>query len=195
MLRIILGIIFLASVSVLICCTQTAANNASNPAGSIDDSPTGAYKRLYTAVKAKNIKGIKAAMSKKSLDFAKMAGAQQNKPFEQVLENGFTATTFSPALPQIRDERVNGDMAALEVHNDKDNIWEDLPFVREDGQWKLAIGEMFAGTWKSPGEGQAQKEKEAANAMSNNLRPMNANVNGNFNGVHPNVQPPAANGK
>ena len=88
-------------------------------------------------------------------------------------------------------------MGALEVHNDKENSWEDLPFVREDGQWKLAIGEMFANTWKSPGKGQAEKEREAANAMSNNVVQGNAvaNANGNFRGVHPPLASPAANGK
>jgi len=136
-------------------------------------------------------------MSKKSLDFAKVLSAQQNKPLEQVLENGYTATTFAPSLPQIRDERIQGDSAALEVHNDKENNWEDLPFVREDGQWKLAIGEMFANTWKSPGKGQALREREAANAMSNNVVQGNAaaNANGNFRGVHPPLASPAANGK
>ena len=72
-----------------------------------------AYKRLYAAVKAKDSEAIKAAMSKKSLDFAKMAAGQQNKPLEKVLENGFTATTFADSLPQIRDEHVAGDMGAV----------------------------------------------------------------------------------
>ena len=67
-----------------------------------------------------------------------------------MLENGFTATTFADSLPQIRDERVNGDMGAVEVHNDKENKWEDLPFIREDGAWRLAIGEMFAGHLEIP---------------------------------------------
>lgn len=158
-----------------------------------EDSPTGAYKRLYAAVKAKDTEAIKAVMSKKSLDFAKMAAGQQNKPLEKVLENGFTATTFADSLPQIRDERVDSDMGAVEVHNDKDNKWEDLPFVREDGAWKLAIGEMFGNTWKSPGKSQSEKEREASNALSNNAVQMNVNGNANFQGVHPIVPKPADN--
>jgi hypothetical protein len=145
--RIIFGVMLLAVSALLVGCNQQSGAKTNNPTGTGDDSPTGAYKRLYAAVKAKDIEGIKAVMSKKSIEFARMAGGQQNKPLEQVLENGFTATTFSNSLPQIRDERVNGDMGAVEVHNDKDNKWEDLPFVREVGAWKLAIGEMFAGSW------------------------------------------------
>jgi len=199
MQRIIIGIIILTIASLIFACGPKSGgnNNSTAISGAGEDSPTGAYKRLYAAVKAKDTEGIKSVMSKKSLDFAKVLSAQQNKPLEQVLENGYTATTFAPSLPQIRDERIQGDSAALEVHNDKENNWEDLPFVREDGQWKLAIGEMFANTWKSPGKGQALREREAANAMSNNVVQGNAaaNANGNFRGVHPPLASPAANGK
>jgi hypothetical protein len=83
-------------------------------------------------------------------------------------------------LPQIRDERVNGDMGAVEVFNSNDNRWEDLPFIREDGTWKFAMGEAWSKKFKSPGKGQAQLDAEAANVMSNNMIPLNANVNGNF---------------
>jgi hypothetical protein len=165
-------------------------------AGLNDDSPTGAYKRLYAAVKSKDTEAIKAVMTKKSLDFAKMASAQQNKPVEQVLENGFTASTFSPNLPQIRDERINGDMGAVEVYNNKDHVWEDLPFIREDGAWKLAIGELFAGSYKSPGKGQAELEKEAANAAAGNtMIPLNLNANVNMNAVKPIVPKRETNAK
>jgi hypothetical protein len=161
------------------------------------DSPTGAYQRLYAAVKKKDIEAIRAVLSKKTLEFAKMASSQQNKPVEKVLENGFTATTFSESLPEIRDERIAGDMGAVEVYNSKERNWEDLPFIREDGAWKLAIGDIFADTWKSPGPGRAQKEREAANAVSgNNMVPLDPNINGNFNSAprtKPIVPKPALN--
>jgi hypothetical protein len=190
--KIILGIISIASAAVLISCNNGVGTQS---ATSGEDSPTGAYKRLYAAVKAKNNDAIKGLMTKKSIEFAQMAAGQQNKPLEKVLENGFTGTTFSPELPQIRDERVNGEMGAVEVYNSRDKRWEDLPFVREDGQWKLAIGEMFAGTYKSPGKGQSEKEREAANAAGNNMIPMNVNGNVNMNAVKPIVPKPATNVK
>ena len=193
MKRIILAFISLIAAAIIIGCNPQSGARTGNPAGTGEDSPTGAYKRLFAAVKAKDAEAIKAVMSKKSIDFAKMAGGQQNKPLEKVLENGFTATTFADSLPQIRDERIDGDMGAVEVHNDKENKWEDLPFIREDGAWKLAIGEMFANTWKSPGKSQAEKEREASNAMSNNMVPMNVNGNANFQGVRPMVPKPATN--
>lgn len=136
-------------------------------------SPTEAYIRLYEAVKSKQTDQIKSVMSQKTLSFAEGVAAQQNSTLEKVLENGFTASTFAPALPQTRDERIKEDMGALEVWNEKDKKWEDLPFVKENGGWRLAIGDIFAGTYKSPAKGQAQLEAEASN--SNKMVPYDQN--------------------
>lgn len=141
------------------------------------DTPTEAYKRLYAAVKSKDIEAIKKHLTKKSIEFGAMAAARNNTPIEKVYENGFTATTFSDKLPEIRDERVKDNMGAVEVWNSKDSRWEDLPFVLEDGAFKLAVGEMFADTFKSPGRGRDSLEKEAANAVANNMVPaVNSNT-------------------
>ena len=102
---------------------------------------------------------------------------------KKFFENGFTATTFADSLPEIRDERVNGDMGSVEVWNSKDSRWEDLPFVKEEGGWKLAVGDLFAGTFNSPGKGRAAKEMEAANVMSNNMIPLNPAGNSTTNSV------------
>lgn len=153
------------------------------------DTPTEAYKRLYAAVKSKDTEAIKKALTKKSIEFGAMAGAKNNTPIEKVYENGFTATTFAEKLPNIRDERVNGDMGAVEVWNSKESKWEDLPFIREDGTFKLAIGELFAGTYKSPGRGRDSLEKEAANALSNTGPPTAPTANANTSALADNTGP------
>jgi hypothetical protein len=143
-------------------------------------SPTEAYKQLYAAVKSKDTDAIRATMTKRTIDFAQSVSERNKTPIEKVFENGFTATTFAESLPEIRDERVKGDMGNVEVWNAKDNRWEDLPFILEDGGWKLAIGDIFANTFVSPGRGRAAKEAEAANIISNTMIEMQTNANGNF---------------
>lgn len=154
------------------CSTEQPAGGAA--------TPTEAYKQLFAAVKAKDIEAIKRNFSKKTNEFALMAAERQNSPIEKVYANGFTATTFAESLPEVRDERIAGDMGAVEVWNSKESRWEDLPFVKEEGVWKLAVGDMFAGTYQSPGRGRDSLEKEAANAMSNTVVPVvpanNANI-------------------
>ena len=194
MKRIIFGCIFIALSAVLMSCErQQSANISTTGAGG--SSPTEAYKKLYAAVKAKDSQAIQAMMTSGTIEFAKANAARTHQTLEQMIANGFTATTFSPDLPQIRDERVNDGMGAVEVFDSKDNRWEDLPFIREGDTWKLAIGEMWAGKFKSPGKGQAQKDAEAANAMSNSMIPLNANVNGNFRSGNLNAsnRPPTVN--
>lgn len=161
MQRIILAIIGLSLLAIGLSC-------GSGPAapGSGNDSPTEAYKRLYTAVKSKDIEAIKRELTDKSIDLAKMASAKNNTPIEKVYENGFTETTFSPTLPEIRDQRVVEDQGAVEVWNSKKSIWEDLPFMKVNGAWKFAVGDLFAGSFKfeTVGRGRAFREAEAANA-------------------------------
>jgi hypothetical protein len=161
---IVLGSLLLCGIFVVACEKTGVATSTTGGA----DTPTAAYKRLFAAVKSKDVDAIKKEMSKKTIAFAESAAARQNTPMNKVYENGFTATTFSETLPEIRDERVSGDMGAIEVYNSKESKWEDLPFVMEDGSWKLAIGDLFAGTYQSPGKGRAQKEAEAANASGVN---------------------------
>ena len=178
------SLLFTVFLTALLGVILSCGNSDPGAAGATSGTPTEAYKALYAAVKSKNTERIKGMMSKKTHAFAEMVAARQNNPIEKVFENGFTATTFAEALPEIRDERVSGEFGAVEVWNAKDKRWEDLGFVYEDGGWKLAIGEMFGGTFKSPGVGRAIKEQEAANAVSNNmipLTPANGNANSNSN--------------
>ncbi|HEX8733745.1 MAG TPA: hypothetical protein VF721_00345 [Pyrinomonadaceae bacterium] len=142
-------------------------------------TPTDAYKMLYAAVKSKNPENIKKMMSKDSMIFAEGAAKQQNKSLESVLENGFYASTFSATLPKMRDERIKDNFGALEVWNEKERLWEDVAFIREEDGWKIAVGDIFKGTYQSPGKSQSIVEKENANAMNPNNAMSRGNINTN----------------
>lgn len=160
-------------LTLLLTCIAAAFSCGGNQPVAGNDTPTEAYKRLYNAVKSKNTDAIKNELTEKTIAFGKSASAQYGKPEEKLFENGFTATTFSETMPAIRDERVAENMGAVEVWNSKDSKWEDLPFVLENGVWKLAIGEAFGGAYKSPGKGRDHVEREAANAINgNNMKAM-----------------------
>ena len=146
-------------------------------------TPTEAYRMLFAAVKSQDPAKIKLMLTKGSMGLAEMASGQQKKPVDEVVKNGFTETTFVDDYPQTRDERIKDNFGAVEVWNAQRKIWEDLPFMLENGSWKLAIGEAFGGTFKSPGKGQSVVEQENANANNPNSmiqRLPNANTSGNF---------------
>lgn len=173
-------LVLLALAAAFIACGDAPAANSSKVLQNPNDTPTDAYKRLFAAVKSKNTEAIKGEMSQSTRSFAEFVAQQQNKTIEEVYANGFSQTTFAETLPQMRDERVNGTMGALEVWNAKESIWEDLPFIREEAGWKLAVGDAFRGAWKSPGKGRDAREKEAANVLSgNNMINGKANANSN----------------
>ena len=176
MLRILLLSLLLSILAIGFACGGETANVNNTPVtGGGGPSPTEAYKMLFAAVKAKDIEGIKKMLTKKTVEFGAMAAQRNNTPIEKMYENGFTATTFSEKLPEMRDERIKDNMGALEVWNAKDNKWEDLPFINEDGGWKLAVGDLFADTYKSPGRGLDALEKEAANKVANSsMTPSNS---------------------
>lgn len=150
------------------------------------DSPTAGYKRLYAAVKAKDIEAIKQNLTKKSIDIGEFAGIRAGTGTARMLDAGMTATTYAETLPEIRDERVNGTMGSVEVWNTREKKWEDLPYMLEDGAWKLAVGDFFAGTYQQPGIGRDQRERIAANA-ANSSGPITptGNVNVNVNSDAP----------
>jgi hypothetical protein len=184
----------------------TTANKSTNPMPevkppSMTDVPVGnaqtpseAYRMLFAAVKSQDSAKIKSMLSKGSIGLGEMASGQQKKPLEEVIKNGFSETTFADAMPQIRDERVKGDFGAVEVWNESRKQWDDIPFVKEDGSWKLAIGDAFGGKFQSPGKGQAVTEQENANASNPNsmiqIKPdANSNVSTSFNSVKKPIKP------
>lgn len=143
-------------------------------------TPSEAYRMLFAAVKSQDSAKIKSMLSKASMGLAEMSAGQQKKPVEFIIRNGFSETTFADTMPQLRDERIKGGYAAVEVWNSTRKQWDDIPLILEDGSWKAAFGDAFGGKWKSPGKGQAVLEQEAANAKNPNLavKPAgNANVN------------------
>ncbi len=182
----LLLILAFAAVS---CQTQQAGNsNAAQQQAKPTvkaQSPTDAYRMLYAAVKAKDSDTIKQLMSKGSLGLAGMQASQQKKSLDQVLENGLVAPTFAPAITEIREERIKDNFGKIEVKNAQENRWEDLPFVLEDGGWKLAVGDLFAGTFdpkETLPKGKAQIETEASNKMM----PMPSNAVTNFPEINAN---------
>jgi len=178
MKKLIALVPIIVSLALLMSCGETPKTDAVSCEAN-GDTPTAAYKRLFDAVKSKNTEAIKSELSKATLTLGEMTAERYKKSLESTYENGFTATTFSPMLPEMRDERVKCNMGALEVWNSQEQKWEDLPFLLEDGKWKLALGDIFKGSFESPGRGMAYREAEAANAARGNVPPPTTNVNAN----------------
>lgn len=109
-------------------------------------SPTMAYKTLYFSVKCKNPANIKKVLSASTVAFITGTSAMQKISFEEAIKHGLTESTFSSTLPEMCSERIEGKFGAVELKSS--GKWEDLPFVREEGGWKLAVGDIFDGSYQ-----------------------------------------------
>ena len=161
--RTISVLLLLAVTFIGFSCNKQSAQ--SSAAGEKAKSPTEAYKMLFAAVKAKDPEKIKAMMTQNTLGLAQFNAERQKITIEKSVENGLVAPTMADALTEIRDERVKGNFGSVEVFNQKENRWEDLPFIIEDGGWKLAVGDLFQGKFESPGKSKGDIEREATNTM------------------------------
>ena len=71
-------------------------------------------------------------------------------------------------MPDTRNEKITGDKATLEIKDKdkKDNEWQTVPFVKENGVWKTAFDEYMKDL--------PQKMKEEIEKQTNSSA--NANV-------------------
>ena len=113
-------------------------------------SPTATFKAFYEAQKKKDAAGMKKTLSKGTLDmFDKLAKAQ-NKSTDDMLKE--IPKDDSSEKPESRNEKITGDTATLEVKNDKTSKWDTLPFVKENGEWKIALDKFVENMLKDLGD-------------------------------------------
>jgi hypothetical protein len=120
---------------------------ACNKAGS---SPTATAKAFTEAVKNKDVQGIKNSLSKGSLAMMESFAKMQNKSLDEALKE--PSSSPPPANFESQNEKITGDTATLEIKDEKGK-WEEIPFVKEDGQWKIAIDKAFQKGMSGGGEG------------------------------------------
>jgi len=103
-------------------------------------SPTATFKTFFEAQQKKDIAGMKQQLSKTSLAMmeasAKEQGVTLDKMIEGQLENPASKVD---KLPEMRNEKINGNEATLELQNEATQKWDTMYFVKEDGAWKIAF--------------------------------------------------------
>lgn len=93
--------------------------------------------KIYTqAIKRKDAAMMKRMLSKGSLKMAQDEAAQQNESLDEALQKETLFSAEQTSL-EFRNEKIDGDNAIIEVKNSF-GTWDIVPFVREDGRWKIA---------------------------------------------------------
>ncbi|HEX6124566.1 MAG TPA: DUF2950 family protein [Pyrinomonadaceae bacterium] len=99
------------------------------------DTPVETFKTYITAVKKKNTTQMKQLLSSESIKMHEQEAKAQNITLDDVVKR---ETLFSEGqkVVEFRNEKVEGEKATLEVKNSF-GMWETIPFVREDSEWKI----------------------------------------------------------
>jgi hypothetical protein len=82
--------------------------------------------------------------------FDKLA-KEQNKSTDDMLKD-LHKDDKGEKIPETRNEKITGDTATLEVKNEKTSKWDTLPFVKENGEWKIALDKFLEDMIKGLGD-------------------------------------------
>jgi uncharacterized membrane protein len=104
-------------------------------------SPTATMKAFFEATSKRDAEGFKKTLSKGSLDTIEVYAKAQNKTLDELLKSGIKTldANQSSATPLMRNEKIDGETATLEVQDGENGEWRSIPFVRENGEWKIAF--------------------------------------------------------
>jgi hypothetical protein len=134
------------------CNKGTTSSNANSDANSSSansgtgSSPAVAFKTLYEATQKKDVENIKKGLSARTLAMLADIARKQNRTLDETLKENLSDPDYNSAtVPETQNEKINGDEATLEVKAPKTGKWTELPFVKEDGRWKLAYDKLNQG--------------------------------------------------
>ena len=102
-----------------------------------NSTPTEAFKTFYNGAKNADVAAIKSIMPKKNLEQveqeAKAKGLNSDDSLKAELQR--IAPTLPETMPEIRDEKIDGDNASIEFKHKES--WRKINFIKEDGVWKM----------------------------------------------------------
>ncbi len=98
-------------------------------------TPLETLKSYTIAIKKKDSTQMKMLLSDASIKMAEQEAKAQNITLDDVVKN---ETLFSESQRQLyfRNEKIAGEQATIEMKNSSD-VWMTVPFVREEGVWKI----------------------------------------------------------
>jgi len=98
-------------------------------------TPLETFKTYTKAIKAKDTATMKLLLSSGTIKMHEQEAVAQGLTVDEIVKRE-TLFSESQRTVEFRNEKINGDKATLEVKNSFGS-WETVPFVREDGVWKI----------------------------------------------------------
>jgi len=98
-------------------------------------TPLETFKTYTKAIKQKDTTTMKLLLSDASIKMHEQEAKAQNLNLDDIVKR---QTLFSETQTSVehRNEKIEGDKATMEVKNSFGS-WETIPFIREEGVWKI----------------------------------------------------------
>lgn len=119
--------------------TNAATVNTGQPAPPkvVAQSPTDAMKALNEASKTNDVEAIKGLVSKGTIALLEESAKEKQTTVDELLQRD-DSMPFED-IPEMRNEKITGDKATLEIKNKLSGQFSTIPFVKEDGSWRIAF--------------------------------------------------------
>jgi Domain of unknown function (DUF4878) len=98
-------------------------------------TPIETFKTYTKAIKQKDIATMKLLLSKDTIKMHELEAQAQGTTVDEIVKRE-TLFTENQKSVKLRNEKIDGDKATLEVENSF-GTWETVPFAKEDGEWKI----------------------------------------------------------
>jgi hypothetical protein len=123
--------------------SATEENNQQGSTSTVSGGPTDTFRKMIEASKAKDIEGVKKVFSKGTIATMEKVAQSQHTTLDEVLMSDLEKPDRDNTMPETRNEKIDGENATLDVRDAKSGQWGTFYFVREDGEWKLALDRMM----------------------------------------------------
>lgn len=116
-------LIFALAISIAACTPQRPA------------TPKETFMTYIKALKAKDYTTMKLLLSDATIKMHEKEAKAQGVTVDDIVKRE-TLLSENQTAVEYRNEKVDGDKASIQVKNSYGS-WETVPFVREDGVWKI----------------------------------------------------------
>ncbi len=108
-------------------------------------SPTGVLKTYIDASDRKDLAAVKQTFSKGTIKMYEDAAQKRQISVDEVVKDQFELASSAELKSKLESgkETIEGETATVEVKDNSTGNLERIPFVKEDGAWKVALDKFI----------------------------------------------------
>jgi hypothetical protein len=120
--------------------SSTSSSSKTSSSSTTGMSPTEVFKAYYDAVVKRDFATVKQYVSQNTLSLMEAEAKQHGKTLDEAMKD--SPGPSQDAMPQLSNEQITGDTATVDMSAKGQTA--KMPFVKENGGWKLALDKFMA---------------------------------------------------